>query len=59
MDTPKVFESEYRFCLILWAHLYKSTICLPGGPHNDYKRSTRTAEDGGPYNVRQGAAGVW
>lgn len=20
MNTPKVFESEYRFCLILWAH---------------------------------------
>ena len=20
MDTPKVFESEYRFCQILWAH---------------------------------------
>ena len=20
METPKVFESEYRFCLILWAH---------------------------------------
>ena len=20
MDTPKVFESEYRFCLILWRH---------------------------------------
>ena len=20
MDTPKVFESEYRFCLILWEH---------------------------------------
>ena len=20
MDTPKIFESEYRFCLILWAH---------------------------------------
>lgn len=19
MDTPKIFESEYRFCLILWA----------------------------------------
>lgn len=19
-DTPKVFESEYRFCLILWGH---------------------------------------
>ena len=20
MDTPKIFESEYRFCQILWAH---------------------------------------
>ena len=20
MSTPKIFESEYRFCLILWAH---------------------------------------
>ena len=20
METPKIFESEYRFCLILWAH---------------------------------------
>ena len=20
LDTPKVFESEYRFCLILWEH---------------------------------------
>ena len=20
MDTPKVFKSEYRFCLILWEH---------------------------------------
>lgn len=20
METPKVFESEYRFCLILWQH---------------------------------------
>ena len=20
MSTPKVFESEYRFCLILWEH---------------------------------------
>ncbi len=20
MDTPKIFDSEYRFCLILWAH---------------------------------------
>lgn len=20
MDTPKIFDSEYRFCLILWGH---------------------------------------
>ena len=20
MDTPKIFESEYRFCMILWEH---------------------------------------
>ena len=20
MDTPKIFESEYRFCLLLWEH---------------------------------------
>ncbi|MGN0977004.1 MAG: BlaI/MecI/CopY family transcriptional regulator [Faecousia sp.] len=20
MDTPKIYESEYRFCLILWQH---------------------------------------
>ena len=20
MDTPKIYESEYRFCLILWEH---------------------------------------
>ena len=20
MATPKIFESEYRFCLILWEH---------------------------------------
>ena len=20
MDTPKIFESEYRFCLIMWEH---------------------------------------
>ena len=20
MDTPKIFESEYRFCLIMWDH---------------------------------------
>ena len=21
METPKIFESEYRFCQILWAHI--------------------------------------
>ena len=36
METPKIFESEYRFCLILWEHepvasgrlveLYKETL---------------------------------
>ena len=27
MNTPKVFESEYRFCLILWEHEpIKSTL---------------------------------
>ena len=20
MDTPKIFESEYRFCLVMWEH---------------------------------------
>ena len=20
METPKIFEKEYRFCLILWEH---------------------------------------
>ena len=20
MDVPKIFESEYRFCLIMWEH---------------------------------------
>ena len=20
METPKIFESEYRFCLIMWEH---------------------------------------
>ena len=28
MDTPKIFESEYRFCLILWAQEPVSTTRL-------------------------------
>ena len=28
MDTPKIFESEYRFCLILWAREPVSTTDL-------------------------------
>ena len=28
METPKIFESEYRFCLILWEHEPVSTTQL-------------------------------
>ncbi len=28
MDTPKVFESEYRFCLILWENEPVKSSCL-------------------------------
>ena len=29
METPKVFESEYRFCLILWEHApIKSSVLV-------------------------------
>lgn len=28
MDTPKIFESEYRFCLILWAYEPVTTVEL-------------------------------
>lgn len=28
MDTPKIFESEYRFCLILWEQEPVSTTAL-------------------------------
>ena len=28
METPKIFESEYRFCLILWEHEPVSTTEL-------------------------------
>ena len=28
METPKVFESEYRFCLILWEHEPVTTVEL-------------------------------
>lgn len=28
METPKIFESEYRFCLILWENQPVSTVQL-------------------------------
>ena len=28
METPKIFESEYRFCLILWEHETVTTVAL-------------------------------
>ena len=28
METPKIFESEYRFCLILWEHDPVTTTAL-------------------------------
>ena len=28
METPKIFESEYRFCLILWEHEPVTTVAL-------------------------------
>ena len=28
METPKIFESEYRFCLILWEHEPISSTAL-------------------------------
>ena len=28
METPKIFESEYRFCLIMWEHEPVSTSTL-------------------------------
>lgn len=28
MDTPKIFESEYRFCLIMWEHEPVTAVAL-------------------------------
>ena len=28
MDTPKIFESEYRFCLIMWEHAPVTAVGL-------------------------------
>ena len=28
METPKIFESEYRFCLIMWEHEPVTTVAL-------------------------------
>lgn len=42
METPKIFESEYRFCLILWEHepiaaAELAKLCLE---QLDWKRTT-------------------
>lgn len=42
METPKIFESEYRFCLILWEHepispANLAKLCLE---RLDWKRTT-------------------
>ena len=54
METPKIFESEYRFCLILWEHEpVKSselvTLCkkqLGWKPTPTYPVNTRLSERG-------------
>ena len=28
METPKIFESEYRFCLIMWEHAPVTAVAL-------------------------------
>lgn len=42
METPKIFESEYKFCLILWEHEPISTSELVGicADQLDWKRTT-------------------
>ena len=54
METPKVFESEYRFCLILWEHEPVSSgelvkLCrerLGGKPTTVYTVIKRLSERG-------------
>lgn len=42
MDIPKIFESEYRFCLILWEHepISASSLAKLCLNHLGWKRTT-------------------
>lgn len=42
METPKIFESEYRFCLLLWAHepIASGELVKLCREQLDWKRST-------------------
>lgn len=42
METPKIFESEYRFCLILWEHepVSASTLAKLCQEQLGWKRTT-------------------
>ena len=42
MDTPKIFESEYRFCLIMWEHepVTASELVKLCQEQLDWKRTT-------------------
>lgn len=42
METPKIFESEYRFCLILWEHepVSMSDLVKLCGEQLEWKRTT-------------------
>ena len=42
METPKVFESEYRFCLILWEHepIKRSELVQLGEEELGWKATT-------------------
>lgn len=42
MNTPKIFESEYKFCLILWGHepITMSDLVKRCAEKLDWKRTT-------------------
>lgn len=42
METPKIFESEYKFCLILWEHepVTMSELVKRCAERLDWKRTT-------------------
>ena len=49
METPKIFESEYRFCQILWAHEPVKTrelVALCAEPTTTYTVIKRLSERG-------------